>query len=124
MSKLVKIIYQPTFLVILSLVSLALSWSLMRTASKTKQASQNLAQTQERVSIVKKEVAELETSLQSAQAALSQEKIIRNELLMKKPGEYVVQIADEELAQLQAKQVEQAQETEVMPWVEWKKLLF
>lgn len=58
----------------------------MRTSSET------VGVLDQEVSQIASEVSELQTRLETAQSPAAQEERIRNELLLKKPGEYVIQL--------------------------------
>lgn len=65
------------------------------------------------------EVAVLEKKLEAANHPISQEKVIRNELLLQKPGEYIFQIPE-----ITVEETAATQQEETTPWQEWKKVLF
>ena len=69
---------------------------------------------------MEEEVLTLETAIIESQQPFAKEQIIRNELLMKREGEYVVQIPDELVTTTQ--RVTRAEF--LTPWEEWRQLLF
>lgn len=107
---------------ILTAISIVFSISLYKSAQRTNISSQNLESLEQEVAEIEQEVAQLEESLETAKQPLAKEKIIRNELMMQKPGEYVIQIATEELSN-QAKKLPN-QEKNLSPWQEWRQLYF
>lgn len=102
-----------TTLAIIFYVSLDKSTQTVHTSATT---LQSLEQQNKKLDT---EVKILEEQVQSAQTELAKEKIIRNELLLQKPGEYVVQLP-EDILQPHQKAEDEAPET---PWEAWKRLL-
>lgn len=115
-----KLIFNPMFLTALTIMSIIFSISLYKSAQKTRYSAQNLQNLEDEIIEMEQEVSLLEESIEESQQPFFQEKIIRDELLMKKPGEYVVQIPDE---LLQTNKVP-SKEKLITPWEEWQKLLF
>ncbi|MBU0576464.1 septum formation initiator family protein [Patescibacteria group bacterium] len=115
-----KIIFNPVSLAVLTIISIIFSISLHKSAQKPRYLAQNLQNLESEIMKIEQDVALLEKSIEEAQQPFSQEKIIRDELLMKKPGEYVVQIPDE-LIKISQPQI---QEENLSPWEEWQGLLF
>lgn len=110
---------KPGGAIILTFLSFLFSYSLYKTSQKTKLSNQNLSQMAHEVTQLEEKTDALQTQLEQAKQPLAKEKIIRNELLMKKKGEYVIQIPEEALGNTQ-KNSEVKQTT---PWEEWQKLL-
>lgn len=115
-----KLLYQPLVVAIITLVTIVLCISLYISTFQLRGSSQ-------RVAILKTEVEKQHTltenlaaKFQVAQTPYAQEVIIRDQLLMQKPGEYVVQVPN--LAPVVV------HDTSVLPtpspWEAWKKLLF
>lgn len=115
-----KLVFSPIFLAALTIISIIFSISLHKSAQKTRYSTQNLQNLEAETAKIKQEVSLLEESIQEAQEPFSQEKIIRDELLMKKSGEYIVQIPDE---LLQTKKILPEKKL-TTPWEEWRRLLF
>jgi len=105
---------------VLTIISVVFSISLYKSAQKTRYSTQNLQSLEEKISQMEQETIALEETLVAAQQPFNQEKIIRDELLMKKPGEYIVQIPDD----LTYVKKTLAQTELSKPWEEWKELLF
>ncbi len=123
MAKLSQLIYHPVVLIGLTLASLLFFLSLLKTTQQTQYSAQNIKKMQEKVAQTEAEVEDIQLSLDKARQPLSQEKIIRNELLMQKPGEYVVQISDESLKH-DSKQKTETKTQGKTPWESWQELLF
>lgn len=69
---------------------------------------------------LQEQVDDLEKSLEEAQAPFVQEKIIRDQLLLQKPGEYVVQLPTELVSPEPSQLDNQAEAT---PLEKWKRVL-
>ena len=93
--------------------------SLQKTAQKSNVATQNVRLLEESNQLLIDQIEQEEAALESANSDLSKEKILRNELLLQKPGEYVIQIPDEVIIEQQSGEVQ-----EQTPWEEWRKILF
>lgn len=115
-----KLLYQPLVVAIITLLTLILCVSLYLSSTQLRSSSQKVAALQADVAkeqVVRDQLAE---KLNETQKPSSQEKIIRDELLMQKPGELVVQMPE-----LPAVTVEPAvSEERQSAWEEWRKLLF
>jgi cell division protein FtsB len=115
-----KLLFNPITLVAITAFSLVFSLSLYNSAKKTRESAQQLNVLEQNITTMEEQLKTLEQTAQEAQQPFTKEKIIRDELLMQKPGEYIVQIPDEtseEVAALQASPTPK-------PWDEWKKILF
>lgn len=108
----------PLALIVVTVLSLWVYVSLSRTEQKMRRSTESVAVLDQEVKEIASEVSEFELFVQQATAPAAQETIIRNELLMKKPGEYVVQLPEIEK---QANPEENYSETS--PWQNWRSLL-
>jgi len=115
-----KLIFNPITFLGITIISIIFSISLYKSAKRTSYSAENIKSIEEEVLKTEAEVLALEIAIEESQQPFIEEKIIRNELLMKKPGEYVIQIPNE--------LVEQTQTTieikTLSPWEEWQQLLF
>jgi cell division protein FtsB len=82
----------PIFAVFVTVISIFLLLSLLRTDVKLEETARIRDNLRASVAVLRDEVAHIEAETQIATATATQEKIIRNELLMQKPGEYIVQL--------------------------------
>ena len=81
-----KLVYNPIFLTALTILSIIFSISLYKSAKKSQYSAQNLQNLETEVSKIEQDISLLEASLEEANQPFAQEKIIRDELLMKKEG--------------------------------------
>ena len=115
-----KILFNPIAFIVITAFSLVFSLSLYNSAKKTRESSQQLNVLEQEIAGMKNEVTELEQAVLEAEQPFTKEKIIRNELLMQKPGEYIVQIPEEVAVQAETT----IPSPSPKPWEEWKELLF
>lgn len=114
-----RFFYNPITLLAITIVGVVFSLSLHKTAQKTQFSQQKLQEISQEIEQTKAEVGNLRVELNNSQQPFAKEKIIRDELLMKKKGEYVIQIPDELIKS-------KKQEKHTPPnsaWNEWKQLL-
>lgn len=119
MQNMQKLIFNPITFLGITILSVVFSISLYQSAQRTKLSTENLEYLEEEVSQMQAEVLSLETAIDQSQQPFAKEKIIRDELLMKKPNEYVIQIPDElveSITPIESKSIEK-------PLEEWQDLL-
>lgn len=89
-----KIFFNPIAAIVITLVCGAIMWSLYSQTKSWQQSNQTLVGLRDNISGLEGEINDLENKLDTAQTDFAKEKIVRNELLMQKPGEYVVQLPE------------------------------
>lgn len=114
-----RIVYHPLFLITISALCIGLWLSLWQN-QKDIRASRSLVTSLEGdVATQRAGVAELQKKLDNSKNPLFQEQIIRDQLLMQKPGEYILQLPD-----ISPKPVSSASiPATPTPWEEWMKIL-
>jgi cell division protein FtsB len=115
-----KLIFNPITFLGITIISIIFSISLYKSAKRTSYSAENIKSIEEEVLKTEAEVLALEIAIEESQQPFIEEKIIRNELLMKKPGEYVIQIPNELIEQTQTT----IEVKTLSPWEEWQQLLF
>ena len=85
-------IQSPIFAVFVTVVSIFLLLSLLQTDAKLEETAGIRDSLREEVEELRDEVAHIQIETQIATSSATQEKVIRNELLLQKPGEYIVQL--------------------------------
>lgn len=88
-----KVLEHPVTLIVAAILFFLVFLSLRQTGSKTQQSTQEISVLEEKAYQASKEVQKLQEELEYSKSDEYKEKIIRNELLLQKPGEYIVQIA-------------------------------
>lgn len=116
MSSLLK---HPVTVILITIIALFYYLSLDKSARKAETSSEAVSQLEGEVSLVEGEVLALKQQLESVNQPISQEKAVRNELLLQKPGEYVLQVPTIEVSE-----VTHSQEVPPTPWEEWQQVLF
>ncbi len=115
-----RLISNPIILLIFTLLSIIFFISLDNTGKKRLQSAEIIAQNEEEIQAAGQVVRQLEEQAALAQSGFAREKIIRDQLLGVKEGEYVVQLPD-----LQPEEeLDFATETAETPLEQWKRLLW
>lgn len=114
-----KLLTHPLIAVGLTILAALFVLSLRKTAQKSEVASQNVAVLEQKITDLSRELEEEQKALEYSSSDFAREKILRNDLLLQKPGEYTLQIPDESSVENMAEMP--AVKT---PWEEWKELLF
>ena len=109
----------PLTILAFTLVFAFFFFSLRKNAKKSYISIQNVNLLENEVKQLKSETNNQKNQLEIIKQPLTKEKIVRNELLLQKPGEYVVQLPPASPTPSQ-----EEQKINQSPWVEWKKVLF
>ncbi len=115
-----RLLFHPLSLIIITILGLIFSYSLYQSSQKYVHSSQNLAISEQNIAQEQQAIEQVKNELNQANLTLSEEKIIRDELLQQSPGEYVVQIPN--LDDLPEPTPPTSQE--LTPWQSWRQLLF
>lgn len=92
-----KLLSHPFILILACIVVALLLISLQLKKSQVARRAQIVASQEESLQQLRSDVAGLESQLEASSDPFYQEKVLRNELLMQKEGEIVVQIPSEQL---------------------------
>ncbi len=107
----------PSILFI-TLITILFIFSLRRTASKSIVSQENVEVLEHTLQDITTKIEIEKKELEYTSSEFAKEGILRNELLLQKPGEYILQIPLEE------KEIEkQKLSQEKTPWETWKNLL-
>lgn len=87
-----NILQKPLTIIIVTIISLIFLISLKKTASKSIISQKNVELLEQKLQDINKRISNEEKSLDTASSEFEKEKIMRDELLLQKPGEYVLQI--------------------------------
>jgi cell division protein FtsB len=93
-----KIFNHPFVIIALTIVSIAFFLSLDKSGNKTQKSSENISVLEYEVNQISNEVIDLEAKIEETESEQFREKVVRNELLLQKEGEYVLQIAENEIS--------------------------
>jgi len=114
-----KIILNPLTIIAFTILGVTLLISLRQNINKIDQSQQNMNILEQEIVKLSSEVSQTEQQLEKADDPISKEKILRNELLMQKEGEYIVQIPE-----VESRKKQKADHKKTTPWEEWTKLIF
>jgi hypothetical protein len=115
-----KWLTHPGIVVLATILSVVFFMSLHKSGQKSANSAQTLSHQAEEIASLEEENQNYQQQLAESQSPLEQEKLIRDQLLMQKPGEYVVQIArSSENNQQTTPDIQQQ-----TPWQAWKALLY
>lgn len=111
-----KWILTPYVAIATSIAACLLILSLLKTDLELAQSALIVDQLSHDVAILRNELQDIELELQIATASSTQEKILRDELLLQKPGEYIVHIPHHDVLEtLKSKQRYQNAQNTVDP---------
>lgn len=114
-----KLLKHPIIIAIFTVLSIAFVLSLKKNVNKVEKSKVELEQLEVELNLLRQEVNNGELALKEASHSFSKESILRDELLMKKEGEVVLQLPA----------ISESQEKIILdptpkPAEEWGKLLF
>lgn len=116
-----KIIYHPVIVIIFTIIGIVFFISLSKSAQKTDISSRNIEFLEKEVNDMSIETAKIEEKIIETDSDEFKEKVIRNELLLQKPGEKIIQMPTEgNIESAAAATITQ----EKKPIEEWWKLIF
>jgi len=114
-----KLFNHPLIILLFTILTSLFILSLRRTAQKSQTATENVTLLENQIDQLSDQIESEQQTIKYAASDLAKEKILRNELLLQKQGEIVLQIPDDETLTIEAEAAEQK-----TPWQEWKELLF
>jgi hypothetical protein len=114
-----RILFHPITALFVTGVAVLLWISFYLNGREISQSSGIIHELEQKVYQQEQDVKSLEEKVTKAKSPLTQEEIIRDQLLMQKPGEYVVQIPDLPEPVEEVKTVS----TPLTPWEQWQELL-
>jgi len=114
-----KYLNNPFIIILLSTISIIFIISLKQNLQKIEVSQKNVEKLGQQVQKLETEIENKQTSLEKAQQPLAKEKIARDELLLQKENELVVQLPEIRI-EAEEKQVPEAKTN----WEKWKQVLF
>lgn len=91
-----KLLNHPVVILALTIVAITFFLSLNKSGKKTQNSTENIRVLEYEVGQILEEIIDLEEKIEETESEQFKEKVVRNELLMQKPGEYVLQIQEPE----------------------------
>ncbi len=115
-----NLLFHPISVVVITILALLYFFSLRTTIKRATQPSETVSELKQEVSNLTSEVSELAEEVETSKTEFAKEMTVRDELLMLKPGEYVIQLGESVVVPI----VEPTPSATPTPWEEWKVLLF
>ena len=117
----IKIIYHPFIIIILTIIGIIFFLSLDKSSQKTEISSKNIEVLELEINNMSLQTSQLEEKIIDADSDIFKEKVIRNELLLQKPGEIIIQLSS---AESQKINFESSQVEVEKPLDSWLDLIF
>ncbi len=114
-----KLFYNPISLIVFILVVFTISLSLRETANRASLAKKEVNSLDQEVQDLRTETLETQQLVESRQGEFVREEIARNELLLQKPGEIIVQLPPITPKPMPTQVVQQ-----LTPLEEWRAAIF
>lgn len=114
-----QIVYHPTFVFGITLVVIAICTTLFLNAREIKKSSELSTHLQSQVNQKKSELERLKIKADASKNPYNQESIVRDELVMQKSGEYLVQMPDLPQPIIDQTVIRKQRS----PWEEWRQIL-
>ena len=113
-----KLFFNPVSLIVITLLTTAFWFSLYKTSTRIRNSAESIAGVEQEINALSESVSDKKIRLDIAKQPLAKEKIARNELLLQKPGEFVLRLPEVDKAQA-------ADENggSTPNWLEWWRLL-
>ena len=89
-----NILYHPISIVIITILAILFYISLEQSSKKTEQSAQQIEILESEVNQLSDKIISLEEKIVLADSDEFKEKVVRNELLLQKEGEYILQIPE------------------------------
>ena len=117
----IKIIYHPFIIIILTIIGIIFFLSLDKSSQKTEISNKNIEILEQEINEMSVQTSELDEKIIEANTDKFKEKVIRNELLLQKPGEIIIQLSS---AESQKINFESSQVEVEKPLDSWLDLIF
>ncbi|MEN8253494.1 MAG: septum formation initiator family protein [Patescibacteria group bacterium] len=114
-----KLFFNPLTTLIISLLVIVFWLSLYQTTQEIRSSDKDTQAIRDHNADLTLEIQSLETKISSAKNPNTREKVLRDEFLMQKEGEYILKLPDIELIEIEAEE-----EKHLSAWEEWQGLLF
>ena len=116
-----KLLYHPITILALTIVAIMFFFSLDKSSKKTQSSSENIRVLEYEIDQISNEIIGLEEKIELTESEQFKEKVVRNELLLQKPGEYILQIQENTEAKPENKLINKTKT--VTPLENWKEIL-
>lgn len=112
------LLFHPLTALIITVLAIVFFLSLQTNKNEISRSSDTIHLLEQEVDKISSETSVSEEKLEDAKSPLTKEKIARDELLMQKPGETILQLPP--IEETDIPEVDQPK----TPWEQWKELLF
>ncbi len=119
-----KILYHPIIILVLTIGAIMFFFSLDKSGKKIQNSSENIKILEYEVGQISNEIIELEEKIEVVESEQFKEKVVRNELLLQKPGEYVLQIANTDTVKSESEGDQKLNTLPPNPIDNWFSLIF
>lgn len=113
-----KVVQHPITIVIFTLLCAALVISLRQGENKIERSTEEISSLEEQAYSLSLEVQDLQEELEYSKSPEYKEKIIRNELLMQKENEYIVQLSLPETSKENSTKIIENKESTQEKWLQ------
>ena len=113
-----KPLEHPITIIAISVAAFLLIISLRQTSQKSQQSTSEVSVLEEKAYNLSKEVQDLQTELEHSKSPEYKEKIIRDQLLLQKEGEYIVQLTAPETPSSDTEITEEQPRSNQDKWLE------
>jgi cell division protein FtsB len=87
-----QLLEKPLIILIATIITLLFIISLRKTASKSLVSQHNIELLEQKLQAVNQQIITEQKDLETTSSEFAKEKVMRDELLLQKPGEYILQI--------------------------------
>lgn len=115
-----RLLYHPLTILAVTLLAVIFALSLHTSRQKMRTSTEQISVLEQEVDQMANEVYQLNYQVQTATSSAAQEKIIRDELLMQKPDEIIVQLPPIDEVKMPLPSPSPSPD----PWQEWWALIF
>jgi hypothetical protein len=115
-----RILYSPLVAVIITIIVGIICTSLYMNAYRIQQSEHSVTKLEVEVASAEAKLAIIESTAQMSTSSTAKERLIREQLLLQRPGEFIVQLPDLPVPSPTPVTPPAA----VRPWQQWKELLF
>lgn len=115
-----RILYSPLAVAFFTVVAGVICVSLYMNGRRIQQSALTVLKMEQEVASIEAKVNKVERTALEATSSAAKERIFRDELLLQRPGEYIVQVPDQPLPTPEPV----VPEPSLTPWQQWQLLLF
>jgi hypothetical protein len=122
-----RILYNQITVIIFTIITISICISLYLSAHQLGSSTQRVSDLEKQVKQQQDDVVQLQNSLEKSKQPFAKEKIMRDQLLLQQPGEYVVQLPEisrPSSTTIGTSNILASDNSQLTPWEAWKQVLF